>query len=226
MKLNTITKLAAVSAVALGLASGAAQAAPNNIVGYELDSDAPITIEVTAEVDQAVNVDTTDVVLGQIGIHQDKSVGGTAVATLSLAPDGTMVDTPLGLARLISNQDVANTGIIEPATVAIAGAFPAEVIYTHYTNPQNLACTAGACLANAGNPALELTGVTDGLGAALTTTAGVFGTAGTLLVDGTGTTSGTGDLDFTIGVTIATIPGPVYYASGTYTGSFDMTLSY
>ena len=227
MKLKQITKLAAVSAVALGLASTAVQAAPNNIAAYELDSDTPITIEVVAEVDQAVSVATTDVALGQIGIHQDKSVGGTGVATLALAPDGTVVDTPLGTARLISNQEAANLLAIAPATVQIGGAFPNEIIYTHYSNPVNLVCTAGAaCLANAGNPALALTGVTDGLGAAVTTTTGTFGTAGTLIADGTGTTSAAGDLDFTIGVTIATIPGPTYYASGTYTGSFDMTLSY
>ncbi len=226
MKLNKISKLAAISAVALGLASTAAHAAPNNIPAYELDSDVPIVIEVTAEVDQAVSVQTTDVVLGQIGIHQDKSVGGTAVATLSLAPDGTVVDTPTGLARLISNQEAANTAAITAATVQIGGAFPGEVIYTHYEDPVDLVCTVGACSSNTGNPVLKLTSVTDGLGAAATTTAGTFGTAGSLTADGTGTTSVTGDLDFTIGVSIATVPGAAYYASGTYTGSFEMTLSY
>jgi hypothetical protein len=270
MKRTNLAKLAIVALAFLALGvmlpvkSASALSCTGGCTGYELDSDVPITIGMDTIVDETATVNTTDVNLGTIGIHQAKSGAGTASITLSTA--GVITDTS---AQSLANPQTTARIVSEPSgvapvvgQVAVTAAFPNSLIYEHYENVVDLTCsggvgttpcntaataqgTYGSSALQAGPyvaPTLHITHIFDDIAAGGT---GGTGTAGNGLdSNGAATTTVSGDwtpgshtdgiaiclvggtATWDIGITIATVAGIPYYASGVYTGSFDITLSY
>ncbi len=267
MNLTNLTKMAVIGAFALGLAVYVSPSKADDFTTagpYELDSDNPITIVVGAQVNELVQVQTTEMKFGVIGIHQDKTTN--TKATLVMDPtDGTLTDSSAGAdARIVADTDTGVSFLPAAASVAITGAFPAAVIYVHYQNVIDLTCDglkpsssnntdtcAQSPLETAGvsgaytPPTLLLTSIVDDLDTLSNTTnsdGGTVGTAGSITcatggagscteVDGKATTEASSDttpgsLTFSLGGTISTDGTTSYYASGLYTGSFDVTMSY
>lgn len=211
MKPVNLKTLAAIGAVALGvsLSSGAVWAA-----AYELDSGNPVTVNVTADVLQTVDVAVTaNIDFGNIGIKQDP----LDTATLVMAPDGTMTEDVAGPARIvIDDGDTPVLGLID-----LTLAFPDTDIHVDYGNPIDLDCAA--CLTS---PVLTLVDVLDNMTLAAALANGTGVQQGSFAQEGIGTTTAGGALSWNIGATIETVADPAPYETGSYVGSFDMLLSY
>jgi hypothetical protein len=262
MTLSKFKRIAAISVSAAALVM-AGYSGSSHAVVYELNSDIPLTIHVSATVAESVDVTTSNMHLGHIGVFQDESVGGNSVATLLMDPDNTIHDTPLEnrASRLISK---AATGQAA-ASVDVTGAFPGAMVYEHFENFVDLICSVGTCLsvntpqgtkdqdathikygtynghtgANYVAPQFKLLGLHDSIsawvagdvhgadGGGFTQQQGVYDQVTPANnKDGEGITDNTGELKWHIGAKIGTEPGSTYYASGTYSGSFDIILSY
>ncbi|HEY8190071.1 MAG TPA: hypothetical protein VIF12_05255, partial [Micavibrio sp.] len=140
--------LAMVGAVALGIASysGTAWSA-----AFEMD-DVGVVIAVTAAVDNTIDVTTTPIAFGTIGVTSD----AVDTAALVMNPTtGAVVDDigpGLGIneAHIVS---ATNTGT--PGTVTVANALPNSLIFSYYGTLVNLTDGAG--------PLLVLDSITDDL---------------------------------------------------------------
>jgi len=212
MNLKKLRILAGVSAVALTLALGSSP-----LQAYEMDSGTPIPIPFDTTVLETVTVVTTNLAFGDVAVHQD----AVDTADLTISPLGVITQDLAGPARFVSDGNGKAA-----ATVTLTAAFPTTDIYVDYNTPVDLSC--GLCVGPP--PALKLIKVTDNLNAPIVGT----GHTATVLdvltpantVEGRGTTSAGGALTWDIGATIRTTPSALYYSTGTYTGSFDMIMSY
>ena len=230
---------AALSFCLLMILMGAGRACADDFMPagpFTLSSGSPVSLPFSARINETVQVQTTSISFGTIGIHQ---VTGSK-ATLRIAPDGQLTDSHGGTdARIVTESGSVG---VHAATVDIQGAFPGTVIYAHYENIVDLTCGSGTCTdvtlrqrgvsSTYSAPTLLITEIQDDLdhlgnsgehGAGLS--AGSWQSGGTS-VDGQGRTDSQGQLTFSIGATISTDGASQYYASGMYNGSFDMTLSY
>ena len=211
MKLSTFKRLATVSAIALGMShySGPAFAA-----AYEMDPAVPLTIPVTAAVDNTTDVAFTAVNFQNVGVTSD----AVDTADLVMAPDGTITDDigagvgGTGEAHIVSDD---NTGLAGQINLTVA--FPNTTIFVYYSNLVNLTCA----LCAGGNPDLILEKVQDNLA-----TPGSFTKSTSTSVTGKGVTAPGGTLTWDIGATIRTLATATRYETGAYAGSFDLVLTY
>lgn len=213
MKTISLKKLAAVSAIALtiGLSAQTASAAQ-----FEMDGSTPYTANVTAGVDNTADLVVTDVAFGTIGVTSD------AVDTADLIMDpttGTITDDlgpgvgGAGEAHIVSE---TNTGT--PGVATLSAGLANTQVFAYYSNLVDLTC--GGCLAP-GNPDLVLEQIQDDLA-----TPGSYTQSTATSVTGIGTTDATGALTWNIGATIQTVATASPYETGTYTGKFDIMLTY
>lgn len=217
MNFNRLTRMAVVSAVALGAAaySGSAWAA-----AYELDSGVAVNVPVTAHVLQTVDVTVTqDIDFKDIGIHQDKVGADTATSTMT--PAG-VVSEDAGVAEGDARFVTDSGDVPEPAIITLTGAFPTTNIHVDYVLNTSLTCAA----CGAGTPVLTLTNVADNLSAAPGPAVGTGVQGGNFATNGIGTTTAGGALTWNIGATLTTVASANDYETGNYNGSFDMYLSY
>jgi hypothetical protein len=198
--------LAMVSAMALGIASysGTAWSA-----AFEMD-DVGVVIAVTAAVDNTIDVTTTPIAFGTIGVTSD----AVDTASLVMNPTTSAVVDDIGAGLGINEAHIVsatNTGTA--GTVTVANALPNSFIYAYYGTLVNLTDGAG--------PVLTLDSITDNLAVP-----GSYTAATSTQVAGRGSTNGTGDLVWGIGAAIGTQATATRYDTNTYTGSFTMILSY
>lgn len=189
-----------------------AWAAPENI-----DNGVPTTIPVEARMDNNFAVDVTDVDIGTIAAIN--ASGETA--TLTIAPNGTLDETTGNAgsrARLVSNGNDAN-----PGTLDIAGGLTDQLVTIRYGNMQNLTCVSG-CTGTP--PALIIAAITDDSADQAASWSVDDATPDASATPGQFTTSGTGSATVNIGISIRTDGSGTPYPSGTYEGSFDVTLEY
>lgn len=208
-----LKNIATVSAVALcfGLSSGTAWSA-----AYELDSGNAVNVTVTAEVLQTVDVTVAaNVNFGNIGIHQDAA----DTAQLVMDPLAAVTEDLAGPARMVTDDNSTPVA----GDIDLTGGFPDTDIHVTYTHNADLACIDPSCaLSND----LTLVDVQDSMVAAAALTNGTGVQQGDFATEGIGTTTAGGLLSWQIGATIETVAGAQPYETGTYVGSFDMTLSY
>ena len=199
-------RLAMVGAAALTLASysGTAWSAV-----FEMD-DVGVVIAVTAAVDNTIDVTTTPVAFGTVGVTSD----AVDIASLVMNPTtGAIVDDigpGLGIAEA---HIVSGTNTGTPGTVTVANALPNSLIFSYYGTIVNLTDGAG--------PVLTLDSVTDNMA-----TPGSYTVATATQVAGVETTTAGGDLVWEIGAAIGTQATAARYDTGAYAGSFTMILSY
>lgn len=212
MKTISLKKLAAVSAIALtiGLSAQTASAAQ-----FEMDGATPYTANVTAGVDNTADLVVTDVAFGVIGVTSD----AVDTADLIMDPAGAITDDlgagvgGAGEAHIVSE---TNTGT--PGVATLSAGLANTQVFVYYRNLVDLTC--GACLAP-GNPDLVLEQIQDNLA-----TPGSYTKSTATSVTGIGTTDATGALSWNIGATIQTVATANPYETGTYSGKFDIMLTY
>ncbi len=202
MKLNRLKVLATVSAVALSVAytSGQAWAQPT----YDLDSGTAIVVDVTAGVDNTVDLAVVDMDFGNIGVTSD----AVDQATMVLSTAGAITEDTAGAAHLVSDDNTGTAG-----SLAITNAFPTQEIYVDYSNPTALACA----LCAAPNPTLAIVEISDDL----TTPGNLSGP-----VTGNEATSAGGALTILLGASIQTEATADNYLTGAYAGSFEVRMAY
>lgn len=222
MKTRSIIKLAAFSALALGVAFGGSPAKAQ----VDFEAGTPETVEINAAVDNTITATVTEPNFGNLGVVASETPADQAI--LELTPAGTLDATNAvdGDARIMAGGGHAGGSI----AIGAGGAFPTTPIYVTYSNPQNLTCAT----CDPGNPDLLILEVTDNLAGGGTCTGGL--TAGVLdtvtpanSAVGCATTAGDGSLTFGLGVTIGTVIGAVprpVYQTGTYLGSVDVLIEY
>ncbi|MDD9899564.1 MAG: hypothetical protein OXT65_01130 [Alphaproteobacteria bacterium] len=206
MKLKNWKKMAAVSAIALSVAAygtGAFAAA--------VQSGDPNTVNVTATVENTINVTVVDMDFGQIGAMGH----GTDTATMTLAPDDTLTDDSDPQASLVA--DPTSTPAAANITVA---AFQNTILYVDYQNIVDLVN---------GGETLVLDNIVDNLDAPTTGVGGTAGgwTSGGGSSTGDATTDGGGALVFDIGASISTTTAVTgAYTDGAFAGTFEVVVSY
>lgn len=213
MRLTSFQKFAVVSAVALGAGF---YAVSSNAAVIQISD--PVTIDVTATVENTITVNTTDLAFGQIGSLKD-GTGTSTTATMLVETTGVVTDEPGDGYYSASPASIVydtNTGGAAAATVAVTGAFFNENLYVDYDNfvdPIN------------GAETFTLLEVHDDLA-----TVGSYNSVTLARTTGIDTTDGAGALSWNIGGTIQTEVDagavPVDYTDGLYTGSFDVRIVY
>ena len=166
MALNKKMKLATVSAVALGVASLAADAQAQS---------AKLTANATVTVDNSFDLtETTIMNFGTVVAICDTAANS---ATLTISPAGALGTVPAGAAKFI----VVNSANATQGVFDVANAAPSTALNVSYANTAALACTAG-CSGN--QPSLALSAITDDTTAGVTTTSNAgaltFNVGGTL----------------------------------------------
>lgn len=218
MNLKSFSRLATVSAIALGFAgySGSAFAAP-----YQMDDPAtPLQVPVDAYVLNTVDVVITTMTFPDIGVHGDAA----DVATLVMDATGAIALDDLGPgaggageAHMQSGTNAGQQGVL-----TITGALVTSSIFVYYTNLQDLV--------NGVNPHLELAVVgPDDLATPGSCTAGATPPAAGVCdaqVVGIGLTDAAGALTVNIGASIRTVSTALPYLTGTYSGTFDVVMTY
>lgn len=187
----------------------AAPTGPAWSAAFEMD-DVGVAIAVTAAVDNTIDVTTTPIAFGTVGVTSD----ATDTASLVMDPGTGAITDDIGAGLGIGEAHIVsatNTGT--PATITVANALPNSFIFAYYGTLVNLTDGAG--------PLLVLDSVTDNL-----TVPGSYTAATSTQVAGRGTTNGTGDLVWNIGAAIGTQATASRYDTGAYAGSFTMILSY
>jgi hypothetical protein len=215
MKRRNLKLLAGIGAFALGM-SVMGQAALAQLT--TIDSGDDFTVDVQTEVLNSFDVTVAPLNFGTFGTVTD----GGETASIQITPGGAFSKpAPSGGDALI----VAGGTDHAVATVAIQ-ALPDTRIFAAYSNVHDLTFTDPD-----GTHVLDLRNLSDNLGGqagGFVTTGhngGVTPNAGTPTI-GNGVTTGLGVLNFGIGGVIGTRAQGTNYPSGTYEGSFDLTLSY
>lgn len=211
MRLTSFKKYAVVSAIALGVGM---YAVSSNAAVIQISD--PVTINVTATVENTITVNTTPLAFGTIGSLKDGTTLGTT-ATMLVETTGVVTDSPGAGYYSASPASIVSTGAGAAAgTVAVTGAFPTESLYVDYDNfinPIN------------GGESFVLNEVHDNLA-----TVGSYNAVTSARTTGIGVTDGAGALSWSIGGTIETEVAaglvPVDYTDGLYTGSFDVRIVY
>jgi len=217
MDLKSFSKLATVSALALGLSTYAGEASAALV-----QSGAPNTVLVKATILNTIHVVATDLSFGSIG-----AIGKAADTATSTVVPGTVVlsaDTGGGVG---TNARIAPDPVNPPLTASVTlTGFANTTIYVNY------AVTADM---SSGGQKFWLVHLKDNLDLPDTGTGGVatnFGTGangdpGPVTNQGHAVTSNpAGTLAFHIGGTFSTEAVDEVYTNATYNGSFTVTLSY
>ncbi len=205
MKLTSFKKIAAVSAVALGVAvAGGAHA---------VQIGSPVVIPINATVENTITVTvTTPVSFGTVGAIRHT----TDTASLAMNAAGVVTEDPgTGYGGTDPAAMVFDpVGVAQPAAgvIDVTAAFENTELYVTYQN----------CV----NPALAgeiftLSAIVDNLA-----TPGSFDCAAAAVI-GHETTDGTGALQFNVGATITTTTiSNAAYTDGAYVGSVEAVFSY
>lgn len=218
MNLRSFKNLGAVSIIALSTAMNAGSA-------WAVANGSPTTVTINATVLNSFTVTKTTLDFGTIGVHNftgDVAQGvlsGTCTASCGLTMTQGSGSATLGTqARLAT----AAANGATPAIITVVG-LGSTVVNVHYDTLVDLT--------NGGNK-IVLHEIRDNLNALIVGDAGTSGTQGFLNAtpanqDGSATTDSTGNLKFRIGGTIKTDTSVTGNPpSGTYSGSFNITLSY
>ena len=210
MKSISKKRLAGIGAVALGAAM-----IVHSAYAAVINSGDTVTITVTTAVNNSFDVEVTENLnFGTFGTIKDP--GDTDTAQGILAPNDAFTEDLAGPAKVID----ANAGDHNAAVITVA-AFDSTRIFVSYSNVTDLDDDI------TGTFVLDVDALADNLNAPGTGTGGVAGgwTSGGGNSTGYASTDGSGALVFNIGGTFST-QATVTYPSDTYSGSFDVTLSY
>jgi hypothetical protein len=172
--------------------------------------DVGVVIAVTAAVDNTIDVTTTPIAFGTIGVTSDATDTASLImnATTGAVTDDIGPGLGIGEAHIVS---ATNTGT--PGTVTVANALPNSLIFAYYGTLVDLTDGAG--------PLLVLESISDDLNVP-----GSYTAATSTQVAGNEVTTAGGALTWNIGATIATQATAARYDTGAYAGSFTMILSY
>ncbi len=141
-----------------------------------------------------------ETVFGDVGINVVLTdLVGADVATITLTPAGVLSTSAPNGAQVIVVDPVG----VAPGEFQMTGGAPNTNMTITFFNLVDLTCAA----CSGGNPAILLSGLNHSAG-------------------GAPMTDGAGDLTFTYGFTLTTVPGPPQYEDGLYSGGFDMSVSY
>lgn len=226
MKLNKLTRLAAISAVVLGFAMHAqdAQAQCVNVAqALVFDAQVPETLNVCATVDNTFTTQVTDIDFQTVGATYDTGDYGCAI--LAAAAGGAIDESNAtcsasGLARIVSDDQIGQAGLI---AIQAGGAFNSQEVRLQFTvNDPIIDCPTGSdfilgsLFSNQTTPATwDYTGV------------GNIAADNAAAVTGAGNTGVGGDLNIYIGAELRTDEAAAApYDSVTCDGAFDVTLYY
>ena len=209
MNLKSFSKLAVVSALALGTAMYASGVTAATI-------GTPITVDFTANVVNTITVGVTDGTFGDIAAVRDTA----DQALLVMTPAGVITDdNGNGFGASDPAALVADPGSATApsgAIIAVTNAFVNTPLYVTFDNCVDLALAGETIL---------LDNITTDLA---TTTAHSCALAPGAFVASFENTDAAGALTFNIGASLQTPIAASYapYTSGVYTGSVDMYISY
>ncbi len=209
MKINSFTKLAGISAIAMMAAVYA-----TGVVAAPIQIGDPVDVNFNADVENTIDVVVTDGEFGVIGAMNHT----TSTATLTLPPSAAPVLVPDGGTGFLTAGQAAivpdPTSATAPtgAQVAVTAAFDTTDLYVTFDTCTNLANGGQTFLLSAITTSLDPT---------------VYDCVTPMATGAVGTTDGTGALTFFVGATITTDSATdAAYADGTYTGDVQMYISY
>lgn len=217
MNTNKKTLMAGIGAVALCTMLYAAHAYAAGFVG-DVESGSFFTLDSQAVVNNSLSITvTTPLQFGTFGTVKDPA--NTDTATASLTPADVFTGDTGGAAKII-DAGLAGPGDLHTSATITVAAFPDTQLFVDYSGVNDLVN---------GGQTLTVTSLQDNLN---TPNTGVGGTAGNFTLgngtpydQGSATTTAGGALVFHIGGSFRTAAA-VTYASGLYSGDFDMTISY
>jgi hypothetical protein len=224
MDLKALKKMAAVSVIALGVASYST----SGIAQVTIDSGDVVPMDVTATILNTIDIGATALDFGTIAVIPKAGDQATAVVAVNNAFTGTTVGA--GFDSVDDARIVRDTASTPLAAVVTVEAFPTTELDFAYGNVIDLTLDGLGV-----GPALEIIALADNLGNPTGLPGGVGGggasanggwTVGAGSTDGIGRTNADGDLVFRIGGTIETPADATPFPDGTYQGSFDLTVSY
>ena len=209
MKINSFTKLAGISAVAMMAAVYA-----TGVVAAPIQIGDLVDVNFNADVENTIDVVVTDGEFGIIGAMNHT----TSTATLTLAPSATPVMVGDGGTGFLT----AGQAAIVPDPTSATAPTGAEVVVTAAFDTTDLYVTFDACqnLTN-GTETFLLSAITNSLDAT------TYDCVTPMATGSVGTTDGAGALTFYVGATITTDSATdAAYPDGAYTGDVDMYISY
>ena len=169
-------------------------------------ANAQTTVTGNLTIDQAAAVSfvqTTAMDLGEVYAGR-RGGGGGAVATYVIGPEGAN-DTTVNNVGGATDDFIVEVTAGDRATFTITGGLADETVQIELpTVPSTLTC--GPCSGT--NPTFSVGTFIDD------------GDAGEQLLDGSG------DAVFYVGATLSTVAGAAAYEEGTYTGTYDVTVTY
>ncbi len=181
-----------------------------------INNGVPVTIPVSAGMDNNFSVDVTDIDFGTIVLTSAAGeTGELAMDTGGIFDESGNTDP---VARVLSRNPAGQPGILD-----IGGGLPDTTVYISYSNVQNLTCVSGC---TGGNPDIIVARIGDNMpdqvGAWSVDDADPDGDA----ISGQGMTNGSGAITVNVGATLRTADTNAPYQPGDYEGSFDVILAY
>ena len=178
-----------------------------------IENGVPVTIPVDAEMDNNFSVLVTDIHFGTLGI-----TNGNGTATVTITTNGNISTQNNGdRARIVSKGDFSTHGILE-----ISSALTNQAVHIRYSNIHDLTCDS--CTGTP--PKLIITQITDNAAAQTGLWSSSNANPDASATNGIVTTNNNGEAVVNIGMTLKTDGGSQPYPSGTYVGTFDVTLEY
>lgn len=225
MKLNKLTRLAAISAVVLTFAMNTQEAQAQCAVAQAdvIDAQVAETLDICALIDNTFTSLVTDVDFETIGATSNTGEYGCAIMAASAAgtiDEGNAAPCSAtdGIARIVSDDEEGTAGLI---AIQAAGAFINQEVRLQFQVPTDTLTCQGT------SPPLYIGRLVTDQATTLAVWDADDAAPNTDTIIGAADTDGTGALDIYIGAEIRTDDtSSAPYESGTCAGTFEVTLFY
>ncbi len=176
------------------------------------------TFNVTATVDNAITLtETTPFTIGSVFIQSDQGTGTVTVATMTIDADGATSTTASSSTNTDATSQIVALGGASTGLLSISGAAPFTAITVTPALNTNMTHSSGSPTV----PDIEITDI-DVFDATDTSVTAAAVAATTMSV----TTDASGAADIIVGGTFSAEASANAYEDGTYTGTYDVDVSY